>query len=239
MVVATEAIVLHTLKYAEADVIAHCYTLSDGRKSYMLRRILKAKKGALKISLFQPLTQLEIIANHKNKGTLESIREAKVLAPYKTLHTDVVKTAVVLFLSEVLKDAIQEEEANEPLYYYLSNAFNFLDQTEDFANFHIYFLLNLTQYLGFYPDISQENALYFNLLEGVFQQKSTNSYCEEGPHVLVLRQFFGIKFDAVSQIKLTKTTRLDVLHVLIRYYQLHLHGFKKPKSLAILNQLFQ
>tara|TARA_R100000935_G_scaffold36196_1_gene57091 strand:+ start:209292 stop:210011 length:720 start_codon:yes stop_codon:yes gene_type:complete len=239
MVVTTEAIVLHTLKYGEADLIAHCYTLSDGRKSYMLRRILKSKKGALKVSLFQPLTQLEIIANHKNKGTLESIREAKVVSPYKTLHTDVVKTAVVLFLSEVLKDAIQEEEANNSLYHYISSAFTFLDVMEDFANFHIYFLLNLTQYLGFYPDLDEGNALYFNLLEGVFQQKSTTNYCEKGAHVEVLKQFFGIKFEAMSQIKLNKTTRLEVLHLLIRYYQLHLHGFKKPKSLAILNQLFQ
>ena len=239
MLVATEAIVLYTLKYAEADLIAHCYTLSDGRKSYMLRRILKSKKGALKVSLFQPLTQLEIIANHKNKGTLESIREAKVLSPYKTLHTNVVKASVVMFLSEVLKDAIQEEEANSNLYHYISNAFTFLDATEEFANFHIYFLLNLTQYLGFYPDITDENTLYFNLLEGTFQEKTSNSYCEKGTHVAALREFFGIKFEALSQIKLNKTTRLEVLHLLIRYYQLHLHGFKKPKSLAILNQLFQ
>ncbi|WP_432412121.1 DNA repair protein RecO [Rasiella sp. SM2506] len=239
MVVATEAIVLHTLKYAEADVIAHCYTLSDGRKSYMLRRILKSKKGALKISLFQPLTQLEIIANHKNKGTLESIREAKVLYPYKTLHTDVVKGSVVLFLSEVLKDAIQEEEANSALYHYISSAFIFLDALEDFANFHIYFLLNLTQYLGFYPEVTDEKHLYFNLLEGTFQEKSSNGYCEKGSHVEALRQFFGIKIDAIPQIKLNKTTRLEVLHLLIRYYQIHLHGFRKPKSLPILNQLFQ
>lgn len=239
MVVATEAIVLHTLKYAEADLIAHCYTLSDGRKSYILRRILKSKKGALKVSLFQPLTQLEIIANHKNKGTLESIREAKVLFPYKTLHTDVVKASVVMFLSEVLKDAIKEEEANRALYHYISNAFNFLDTLEDFANFHIYFLLNLTRYLGFYPSLNEGNDSYFNLLEGVFQEKSTNSYCEEGMHVQALMQFFGINLEALSQIKLNKTTRLEVLHLLIRYYQLHLHGFKKPKSLAILNQLFQ
>lgn len=239
MVVATEAIVLHTLKYAEADLIAHCYTLSDGRKSYMLRRILKSKKGALRPSLFLPLTQLEIVANHKNKGTLESIREAKVLSPYKNLHTDVVKGSIVLFLSEILKDAIQEEEANPALYQYLSNAFNYLDVTEDFANFHIYFLLNLTQYLGFYPDVAEDNAMYFNLLEGFFQGESTSVYCEEGQHVQAFRQFFGIKFDDLSQIKLNKTIRLEVLHLLIRYYQLHLHGFKKPKSLAILNQLFQ
>ncbi len=144
-----------------------------------------------------------------------------------------------MFLSEILKDAIQEEETNPALYHYLSNSFNYLDVTEDFANFHIYFLLNLTQYLGFYPDITEDKAMYFNLLEGIFQEKSTSIYCEEGKHVEALREFFGINFDALSQIKLNKTTRLEVLHLLIRYYQLHLQGFKKPKSLAILNQLFQ
>ncbi|RDK88665.1 DNA repair protein RecO [Marinirhabdus gelatinilytica] len=239
MVVATRAIVLSSLKYAEADLIAHCYTLSDGRKSYLLRRILKSKKGALKPSLFQPLTQLELIAKHKNKGTLETIKEAKIYYPYKTLHTDVVKTSVVMFLSEVLRDAIQEEEANPNLYGYLSQSLNFLDGAEDFANFHIYFLLNLTQYLGFFPDASESKALYFNLLEGNFQHTATNNYCEEGEHVTALKRFFGINFEALSQIKLNKKTRLEVLHLLIRYYQLHLQGFKKPKSLAVLNQLFQ
>jgi DNA repair protein RecO (recombination protein O) len=239
MLVSTRAIVLYTLKYAEADLIAHCYTLSDGRKTYLLRRILKSKKGALKPSLFQPLTQLEIIASHKNKGTLESIREAKVISPYKTLHTDVVKSSVILFLSEILKDAIQEEEANEALYEYITNAFNYLDATEEFANFHIYFLLNLTHFLGFYPEASEDNGVYLNLLEGSFQEKSTSNYCEEGLHVVGFKKFFGIKIDAVSQIKLNKTTRQEVLHLLIRYYQIHLQGFKKPKSLAILNQLFQ
>ena len=239
MLVATRAIVLYTIKYAEADLIAHCYTLSDGRKTYLLRRILKSRKGALKASLFQPLTQLELIANHKNKGTLESIKEAKVATPYKTLHTDVVKSAIVMFLSEILKDAIQEEEANEPLFNYIAKAFRFLDRTEEFANFHIYFLLQLTQYLGFYPDLTEDTTLYFNLLDGTFQKNNTSSYCEEGVHVQGLKQFFGINFEAISQIKLNKQTRLEVLHLLIRYYQLHLHGFKKPKSLPILNQLFQ
>jgi hypothetical protein len=29
-----------------------------------------------------------------------------------------------------------------------------------------------------------------------------------------------------------------VLHLVLEYYQLHLHGYKKPKSLAVLQQLF-
>lgn len=239
MLVNTKAIVLSTLKYGEADLIAHCFTQTDGRKSYLLKRILKSKKGALKASQFLPLTQLELVANHKNKGTLEYIKEAKILQPYQSLHTNVVKSSLVLFLSEILKDAIQEEEENTRLFQFLTTSFNWLDTSDSYANFHILFLLKLTKFLGFYPDNSEGNATYFNLQEGCFQNQYENQYCEEGAHIQSFQEFFGINFDALSQIKTKKSVRLELLNLLIRYYQLHLHGFRKPKSLPIFNQLFQ
>ena len=51
--------------------------------------------------------------------------------------------------------------------------------------------------------------------------------------------FFGIDFDKINGIKLTKNERSDLLTLLLQYYQLHLHGFKKPKSLSVLNQIFE
>ena len=83
MVETTKAIVFSSIKYAEADLIVTCFTQKvAGLKPTLLRGILKSRKGRLKPSYFQPLTQLEIVANHKNKGTLESIKEVKVLHPY-------------------------------------------------------------------------------------------------------------------------------------------------------------
>ena len=152
MVVATKAIVFSAIKYSEADLIVSCFTESSGIKSYLLRNILKSKKGKLKASFFQPLTQLEIIADHKNKGTLEYIKEAKVYYPYQTLHTDIVKTGLVMFLAEMLKNCIREEEANEDLFAFLEQSFQWLDKNDEVANFHIFFLLQLSLYLGFFPD---------------------------------------------------------------------------------------
>lgn len=238
MVITTKAIVFSALKFGEADLIVTCYTQKEGVKSYMLRGVLKSKKGALKSSYFQPLTQLELVAFHKNKGTLERMKEAKVFQPYQTLHTHVVKTGVVMFLSEMLKNCIKEEEPNPYLYEYLENAFIWLDNHDDIANFHILFLLKLSSYLGFFPDASTIEAQYFNLLEGCFQKSKTNSYCEEGAVITDFKRFFGINFDTISQIKLTKKARLDVLTMLLSYYQLHVQGYTKPKSLLVLNQLF-
>jgi DNA repair protein RecO (recombination protein O) len=238
MVITTPAIVLSALKYGEADLIVCCFTKEAGIKTYLLRRILKSKKGKLRTSYFQPLTLLDLIAVHKDKGTLERINEAKVREPYRSLHTNVAKSGMVMFLAEILKTCIQEEEANPELYDFVANALIWLDTHEEIANFHILFLLQLTYYLGFFPDPSEIEAKYFNLLEGCFQEIHTHAYCETGPAVVYLKEFFGINFDELQNINQGKTTRLAALNLLLLYYKLHLQGFKNPKSLLVLNQLF-
>lgn len=238
MLVDTNAIVISSLKYGEADLIVKCFTEKSGLKTYLLRGILKSKKGKFRASMFQPLSQLELIANHKDKGTLEYLQEAKIKGAYKTLHTDVMKSTMVFFISEVLKNSVQEEEENKPLYHYLETTFNWLDHHEKFANFHLLFMLKLTKYLGFYPEDSNPEPEYFNMLDGVFQEVKTNAYCIEGPNVLLLKKLLQMNFSNLEELKLNKTARNYFLEMLLLYYQLHIDSFKKPKSLAVLHEIF-
>lgn len=238
MLIASPAIVIHSLRYSDADLIVKLFTKTDGLRSYLLRGILKSKKGKLRASFFLPLTILDIEAIHKNKGALERIKEAKVAVSFTNLHTNPIKSALVFFIAEILKNTIKEEETNAELYEYLETAVLWLDNHQDIANFHIAFLIKLTQYLGCYPDVSQMNKSYFNLLEGRFEDHETNAHCIQGGIVEVLKQFLGTTFDASMQIKLSKTLRIRVLNVLLVYFELHLHEFKKPKSLAVLNEVF-
>ncbi|MCM4159102.1 DNA repair protein RecO [Antarcticibacterium flavum] len=238
MLVNTRAIVISALKYAEADLIVRCFTQTSGLKSYLLRGVLKSRKGKFKASMFQPLTQLELVAKHKDKGKLEYLQDARLLLHYQSLHTNVVKSTMVLFLSEVLRSAIQEEEQNEPLYVYLEGAVNYLDQTENISNFHLLFLLELTRYLGFYPDDSLEGGSCFNLLDGIFQEEKTNEYCIDGPNFVLLKQLLGTNFDDLEHIKLTRSARANFLTMLLAYYRLHIESFRNPQSLTVLNEIF-
>lgn len=238
MLVHTPAIVISTLRYGDSHLIVKTYTLSSGIKTYLLKGILKSRKGKFKTSLFQPLTQLEIVANHRNKGSMEYLKEAKILNTYQNLHTDVVKSGIVFFLAEMLKNSIKEEEKNESLYHYLENTFEWLDHHDSVSNFHLLFLIKLSRYLGFYPDISQIEKPFFNLLEGTFETISINNYCIAGKNLNILKQLLGINFEELPNIKLNQIYRSQFLDMLLLYYTLHIEGFHKPKSLSVLNEIF-
>ena len=200
MQVSTNAIVLTSLKYGDTSLIVKAYTASDGLKSYLLKGLLTAKKSKLRAAYFFPLTQLELVANHKDKGTLETIREAKVKVHYKSLHTDVVKNSIVLFLAEMLGMCIQEAERDESLFNYLEYSLLWLDTHPPSPNFHSLFLLNLTKYLGFYPDTSAQQLPYFDLLEGNFSHHPTLNPMLQAENLTAFRKLLGINFDDLKTI---------------------------------------
>ena len=237
-IVNTKAIVLSSLKYGDTSLIVKCYTEEEGVKSYLVRGVLKPKKTGIKAAYFQPLTQLKIVANHNTKNTLNSIKEVQVIQPYRTIHTDIIKQSVVFFLSEILSNSIQEEEQNKTLYSYLETAFIWLDVHDKIANFHLLFLLNLTGFLGFYPDMSHQNKQGFNLLEGGFSDELQNKNVIHKNDFYQFKKLLGINFDGIENVSYSKEERQLVLQMIIEYFGLHLGSFRKPKSLKVLETVF-
>ncbi len=234
----TKAIVLTSIKYADADLIVKCYT-EMGIKTYMLKRIFKSKSNKLKVAYFQPLTLLEIMANHNNKGNLNSIREARISFFYTSIPNNIIKQTIVIFLSEVLSNAIREEDENPPLFKYLSTTLKWLDTHEHTVNFHLLFLLNLTKHLGFYPKTKNIKSRYFNLEEGVFTDLKPMYNYIFGENLNTLNTLIGTNFDVLEKLKFNAKSRQMFLEFLISYYELHLPGFKRPKSLSVLKDIYK
>jgi len=236
MIVNTKAIVLKTIKFKDTSLIIKCYT-QQGIKSYILKGVLAAKKAKIRVAYFQPLNLLEIVANHNNKGALNTIREVSLSYAYTTIPNSIVKQSLVLFISEVLNFSLQEEEQNEPLFDFLYSCFQILDSQKNAANFHLLFLINLSKYLGFYPYKQNLNYAFFNLQEGVFQNK-TSPTAITGLKLKLFKSLLGTDFDAMQKLKLNKEERQDLLDILISYFELHLSGFRKLNSVSVLQTVF-
>ncbi|WP_369820293.1 recombination protein O N-terminal domain-containing protein [Tenacibaculum sp. SG-28] len=44
-IVTTKALVFNAIKYSDSSLIVKCFTFEDGLRSYLIRGILKSKKG--------------------------------------------------------------------------------------------------------------------------------------------------------------------------------------------------
>ena len=235
----TKAIVLHAIKHRETSIILQAYTEQAGLKSYIVKGPRTSnKKKIFSMAMFQPLTQLEIVANSRNQTNLSILKTAKIINPYTTIATNFSKSGICIFLSEVLRSVLKEEEQNQPLYSFLEHSLVWLDIHKYVANAHIYILLQLTKHLGFYPNTSTIQMPYFDMQNGCFCKSATNSECKSGEEITLLKDYLGMKFDEVQMISVNAKQRRALLTTLMRYYQLHIQAFRMPKSLEILYEVF-
>ena len=235
----TRAIVLSSIKYGENSRVLRCYTEEFGLQAYMVNSV-RSKRSVIKSSMLLPLTQLELVASNKGKGTLERIKESKVSIVYDNLVFDPVKNSLAIFLAEVLGKSLKEEQSNPEKFQFISDACQMLYGLEKTsAHFHISFLLGLSRYLGFYPDVaSAKRGVYFDLSEGIFLQNTPLH-----PHYMDEEVTKGLKTLlnstlADEHVRLPKAVRKQLLYDFLAYYKFHVDGFGDLKSLEILEELF-
>ena len=149
----TEAIVLHALKYGETRIIVDMFTREQGRLSFVVSQP-RSERSRIKKQYLQPLTLLQLECDVRPQQQLQKVRDAALLAPLPSLLSDAKKLTIGLFIAEFLYHALKSEQQNRPLFDYVRYSIEWLDGcTSAFANFHLVFLMRLSRFLGFYPNL--------------------------------------------------------------------------------------
>ena len=241
MLVKTQAIVLHAIKYGETRLIVDMFTREAGRQSSIVS-MPKTQKGKLKKQYFQPMTLLEVECDLRQRVQLQKLKDARLLSAYTTIPFSPEKLAITLFVAEFLYHALRSEQQDEALFAYISDSLLWLDTVEvGFANFHLTFLMRMCRFLGFYPnlEVSEDQALLFDLREGRF--------CQEAPlhrdflqpkEARLIHLLMRMDFPNMHLFQLSHHDRNRITDVLLHYYRLHIPQFPELKSLDVLQQLW-
>ena len=241
MLTKTQAIVLHSLKYGETRLIVDMFTRSQGRQSFIVS-IPKSVKGKIKKQLFQPLTLLEIESDLRPKLQLQKLSDVRLASPFSSIPFDPNKLSISLFIAEFLYYALRSEQHNEPLFDYIVNSIQWLDaQTDRFANFHLVFLMRLSRFLGFYPNLDHyQTGDYFDLRESVFL--STPPVHRDFLHpqeAEKIQLMMRMDFPTMHLFRMSHQERNRLLEVSLIYYRLHIPDFQELKSVSVLQELYQ
>ena len=241
MLTKTQAIVLHAIKYGETRLIVDMFTKVFGRQAFIVS-IPKTPKGKVKKQFFQPLTILEIETDIRPRQQLQKLHDVRLAAPFASIPFEPDKLAISLFVAEFLYYALRSEQRNELLYEYLENSIVWLDgQQSSYANFHLVFLLRLTRFLGFYPNLDDyKDGDYFDLRESVFMPMPPVHrdflHPEEAQKVQLMMR---MDFPTMHLFRMSHQERNRLLEVSLKYYRLHLPDFPEMKSIEVLQALYQ
>ncbi len=235
----TRGIVLHTLNYSEASVIAHIYTEDFGMQSFLLNGVRKSK-AKFNANLLQSLSCVEVVAYHKPGKSLHRVNELSAAPAFHSIPYDTVKTTIALFLAEVMYRSIREEEKNTALFDFIYNSVQYLDhQQEQFHLFHLLFMVKLSRFLGFYPKTEANNSTaVFDLREGIFTNQlpvhADIMEMQAGQHLSMLLK---ANLDTLDKVYILSDHRKKLLKYLVTYYELHqTHGFEL-RSLHVLEEV--
>src|SRR5690554_5370400 len=231
----TRGIVLKSTSYSESSVVVQVFTEKFGLQSYMINgaRKPKSKIGA---TLLQPLHLLDMVVYHRASGSMQRISEARQKPAFQTIPYDISKSAVVLFLNEVLYKCLRQQSADEPLFNFVFNAVSWLDNTEKMSpNFHLLFLLKLSRYLGFRPAQPKPGQAFFDLKDGVFCSRlPAHPLVLEQPYTSLFADLLSTSFDELETLRLSMADRRFLLGRILQFYQFHVENLGKIKSLEVL-----
>ncbi|MBB4037308.1 DNA repair protein RecO (recombination protein O) [Dysgonomonas hofstadii] len=240
MLYKTKGLVLNTINYNDKYVLVQVFTESFGRVTYMVSKA-KGRNSKAPRSLFSPLAVLDLEVEHQASRDIQRVREARSEFYLYDISADLSKTSMAFFLSEFLSRVLRDTNDSQLLFSFLEQSVQILEMTDkSIANYHLIFMLKLSHFLGFYPNLEEyrENDL-FDMINGEFvsfqplHRHFLNRYDSKALSMLA-----RISYENMHKFAFSRHDRLNIINRMLEYYRLHLYDFPALKSLDILHELF-
>jgi DNA repair protein RecO (recombination protein O) len=155
--VKTEAVVLRSLRFGEADRILHVYTLERGRLGAIAKGARKTKSrfgGRL-----EPLSHVELLL-HVGSGELATVTGVDLVRPHALTREDPYRLAVGLIGAEAMLRLFPEQERSDQAFVALIRFLDLLDELPrasgrpELAPLGLAFQLKLLWVAGYLPHLS-------------------------------------------------------------------------------------
>lgn len=233
-------VVLHTVRYGENSMVLFMLTDAVGRQSYMVQGIKGGKTRGNKAALLQPMFVLEYEGYESAKMQMHRMRDVRAAMPLTSLPFDVRKSTIALFMAEVIYRLVKEAEPNGPLFGFVCDSVAALDaMQEGIANFHLWFLVMLSSYLGFYPGNEYIAGSWFDIKEGVFTSVMPSHRMMLGQEdTAVMASLMQTRAEELGELKLSRERRSSFLSAMLTYFGYHLDTINHVRSVQILKEVF-
>lgn len=234
-------IALRTVRHNERHSILTAYTLERGMMAF-LQPAGSGKEASRRRALMMPLGLVEGVADLQPGRDIHTLGQTRALVPLQSLRSNPVKSALAMFLAEVVLTVQREAHPDPVVWRFVEQSVVALDAlpAAEVANFHLVFLVRLMPLTGIEPDMSTyAPGRVFDMVDGVFRTAAPlHSEYLPADRAAILPSLARITYINMHLFRLTRAQRAALLDGLLRYYTLHSAPLSSLRSLDILRTLF-
>ena len=152
MIIDTDAIVLHRMKYKNSSLIARLFTKDEGKISIIINGASK-QKGNL-FGVIEPPNIIKLNYYKRKIGSLQTCKEASFILSNLKIKKDIIKLSIALAIVEIIDKTLHENDMNVHIYNLANNTLHTLNSTTINPQLILaFFLLHITHHLGFMPEL--------------------------------------------------------------------------------------
>lgn len=243
----SRCIVLRTVKISGGKVIADLLCRECGRLSVLLPSSSGSRRGAGSAGagraarqLFQPLAVLEAEVRQTPKQQLARLDDVRLAVVYTSLPFDGVKLSLAFFVAEFLTYSTRDAHCDPLLYDFVEQSLTWLDAADrGIANFHLMFMMRMSRFVGFYPDLQTYSpGAFFDLREGCFTAAAPihRDFLTpaDAEHFMMLMRMTPAN---LHLFRLSHEERNRITDLCLHFYRLHVPAFGEMKTLDVLRAL--
>ncbi len=220
--------VLHRISYSETSSIIKCFSQENGLKSFMIQGGKKKYSSVL-----QAMMPIEFTFYQKNEE-LAKLYEPSVFVNLNETQFHPVKSSYLFFEAEILLQCFKDGQKDKEIFRFVLEELLWLNTHENHANYLLFWLIELCDYLGIKPHVIDESALDFDLVNGeISRDIIKTSQCVTHPEIKNFVQTLLLDKEAILHLDLSKQSRKFILNLLLDYLKIHISGFKTPQSLEV------
>lgn len=237
----TQGFVLQSIRYGDTSLIVKIFTLENGLQTFMVKGI-RGKASKNRVALFQPLTFLRFVQNQRQTNSgIGYIKDMELVYAFRSLGIGMNKSAILIYLTDLLSHTLTQQERNEPLYRFVYQSVEWLDLVETgYANFPLYFTLELSRYLGFYPQFNYRDHALFDMMEGQFvMAPPPHIYYMDENNSYFLSRVLNLGLNELDSVSMTGLQRNSLLDGIITFMRLHAPVLKGLRSHEVLKEVLR
>ena len=236
-----QGFVLQSIRYGDSSLVVKIYTQQAGLQTYMVKGVT-GRAAHHRAALFQPMTFLRFVQSGRSRpNSLSYLKEPELQYAYQSIPLVMNKSAILIYLSELLSHTLTQTEQNEALYAFVFQSVVWLDLVESqYANFPLYFTLELTRQLGFYPKANHQEGWCFDMMEGSFAHDyPLHPYYYDANDAAWLAALLDLGIDEACRLPMSTQQRRAMLNGLITFMRLHAPVMNDFHSHEVLQTVLQ